>query len=59
MRGIQCTLKLIYSSKSAGRKHRKYMACILSVYLVLHSHSLLGQEEMSSKPALSFLFMNS
>lgn len=56
-RGIQCSLKLICSSKSARRELREYKACILSVYLVLCSHILLGQEGMSSEPEQSFLLM--
>lgn len=60
MRGIQCCLKLIYSSKSARRELREYMGFwILSVYLLLYSLILLGQEGMSSEPDPSFLLMYS
>lgn len=58
MRGIQCCLKLIYSSKLARGELWEYVCfCILSVYLLLYSHILLGQERMSSEPDPGFLLM--
>lgn len=60
MRGIQCCLKLVYISKPARRELSEQMGfCTLSVYLLLYSHILLGQEGMSSEPDPSFLLVYS
>jgi len=60
MRGIKCCLELLYGSKSARRELREYMGfCVLTVYLLLYSHILLGQEGVSAEPDPSFLLMYS